>query len=155
MSCAWPTSSWTFAVSASLRCSVGARRIHSRSGRTPISSELPCISMNLIARRRYSCGIQSSTSTWPPPWRYSTNSSVRASLMAPYLPFVSLRHCMATRREELTRIAARLFAEKGYQGTSLADLADELGVQKPSLYHHIYSKEDLLWEAAWEGARAF
>jgi AcrR family transcriptional regulator len=62
---------------------------------------------------------------------------------------------MATRREELTRIAARLFAEKGYQGTSLADLADELGVQKPSLYHHIASKEDLLWDVAREGARAF
>ena len=40
MSCAWPTSSCTFAVSASLRCSVGALRIHSRSGSTPISSEL-------------------------------------------------------------------------------------------------------------------
>jgi AcrR family transcriptional regulator len=62
---------------------------------------------------------------------------------------------MATRREELTRIAARLFAEKGYQGTSLSDLADAIGVQKPSLYHHIESKEDLLWEAASDGARAF
>ncbi len=62
---------------------------------------------------------------------------------------------MAGRREELTRIAARLFAEKGYQGTSLADLAEELGVQKPSLYHHIQSKEDLLWEVAREGAAAF
>src|SRR3954467_11781600 len=62
---------------------------------------------------------------------------------------------MSARREELTRVAARLFAERGYQGTSLADLADELGVQKPSLYHHIDSKEDLLWEVAWEGARAF
>jgi AcrR family transcriptional regulator len=62
---------------------------------------------------------------------------------------------MSTRREELTRIAARLFAERGYQGTSLADLAGELGVQKPSLYHHIASKEDLLWEVAWEGAEAF
>ena len=62
---------------------------------------------------------------------------------------------MSARREELTRIAARLFAERGYQGTSLADLADELGVQKPSLYHHIASKEDLLWEVAWEGAEAF
>jgi TetR/AcrR family transcriptional regulator, cholesterol catabolism regulator len=62
---------------------------------------------------------------------------------------------MSARREELTRIAARLFAERGYQGTSLADLAEELGVQKPSLYHHIASKEDLLWEVAWEGARAF
>src|SRR3954451_7831799 len=60
-----------------------------------------------------------------------------------------------TKREELTRIAARLFAEKGYQGTSLADLAAALGVQKPSLYHHIASKEDLLWEVAREGAAAF
>src|SRR5438067_13722597 len=62
---------------------------------------------------------------------------------------------MSARREELTRIAARLFAEKGYQGTSLADLAEQLGVQKPSLYHHIASKEDLLWEVASEGATAF
>jgi AcrR family transcriptional regulator len=62
---------------------------------------------------------------------------------------------MASRREELTRIAARLFAERGYQGTSLADLAEQLGMQKPSLYHHISSKEDLLWEVAWEGADAF
>ena len=62
---------------------------------------------------------------------------------------------MSARREELTRIAARLFARQGYQGTSLADLAEELGVQKPSLYHHIAAKEDLLWEVAWEGANAF
>jgi AcrR family transcriptional regulator len=62
---------------------------------------------------------------------------------------------MSARREELTRIAARLFAERGYLGTSLADLAGELGVQKPSLYHHIASKEDLLWEVANEGADAF
>jgi TetR/AcrR family transcriptional regulator, cholesterol catabolism regulator len=62
---------------------------------------------------------------------------------------------MSARRQELTRIAARLFAERGYQGTSLADLAAALGVQKPSLYHHIDSKEDLLWEVAGEGAAAF
>src|SRR5882757_7748476 len=62
---------------------------------------------------------------------------------------------MSARREDLARIAARLFAKQGSQGTSLADLAQELGVQKPSLYHHIASKEDLLWEVAWEGAGAF
>jgi AcrR family transcriptional regulator len=62
---------------------------------------------------------------------------------------------MSARRDELTRAAARLFAEKGYAGTSLADLADALGVQKPSLYHHIDAKEDLLWDVAREGAEAF
>jgi AcrR family transcriptional regulator len=59
------------------------------------------------------------------------------------------------RREELTRTAARLFADRGYHGTSLADLAEALGMQKASLYHHIDSKEDLLWEVAWAGAEAF
>jgi TetR/AcrR family transcriptional regulator, cholesterol catabolism regulator len=62
---------------------------------------------------------------------------------------------MSARREELTRAAARLFAERGYQGTSLADLAEAVGVQKPSLYHHIAGKEDLLWDVAQEGAAAF
>ena len=55
--------------------------------------------------------------------------------------------------EELTREAARLFAEKGYHGTSIGDLADALGVQKGSLYAHIESKQDLLYETMREGAR--
>jgi AcrR family transcriptional regulator len=62
---------------------------------------------------------------------------------------------MSERRSELTRIAARLFAEKGYHGTSVADLAEAMGVQKSSLYHHVESKADLLWEVAHEGAQAF
>src|SRR6266567_8191966 len=149
MSCEWPTSSCTFAVSASLRCSVGARRIHSRSGRTPISSELPCIWMNLTRRVRYSSGIQSPASTWPPPWRYSMKS------ISVNLPIGRLADGMSDRRGELTRTAARLFAERGYHGTSLADLAEALGIQKASLYHHIASKEDLLWDVARGGADAF
>ncbi len=62
---------------------------------------------------------------------------------------------MSARRTELTRAAARLFAEKGYHGTSVGDLAAALGVQKGSLYAHIESKADLLWEVASEGAAAF
>src|SRR5207237_354883 len=62
---------------------------------------------------------------------------------------------MSSRKSELTRQAARLFAEKGYHGTSIGDLAEALGVQKGSLYHHIKGKEDLLWEVASAGARAF
>ena len=58
-------------------------------------------------------------------------------------------------RSELTRTAARLFAERGYHGTSIGDLAKALGVQKGSLYAHIESKQDLLYEAMREGAEAF
>src|SRR5436309_15653294 len=62
---------------------------------------------------------------------------------------------MTTRRSQLTREAARLFAEKGYHGTSIGDLAEAIGVQKGSLYAHIASKEDLLYETMREGAEAF
>ena len=62
---------------------------------------------------------------------------------------------MSARRTELTRAAARLFAEQGYHGTSVGDLAEAMGVQKGSLYAHIESKADLLWEVAREGAAAF
>ena len=62
---------------------------------------------------------------------------------------------MSARRTELTREAARLFAERGYHGTSIGDLAKALGVQKGSLYAHIESKQDLLYEAVREGAEAF
>ena len=71
------------------------------------------------------------------------------------LPIGRLPNTLSARREELTRTAARLFAERGYHGTSLADIAEALGIQKASLYHHIASKEDLLWEVASGGARAF
>src|SRR5207253_3436362 len=62
---------------------------------------------------------------------------------------------MSSRRSELTRQAARLFAEKGYHGTSIGDLAQAMGVQKGSLYAHIESKQDLLHETMRDGAAAF
>ena len=62
---------------------------------------------------------------------------------------------MSARRNELTREAARLFAQKGYHGTSIGDIAEALGVQKASLYHHIASKQELLAATALEGAEAF
>ena len=50
------------------------------------------------------------------------------------------------RRQEILRAATALFAEKGYHATSMQDIGDALGVQRGSLYHHIQSKEDLLYE---------
>lgn len=50
------------------------------------------------------------------------------------------------RRDEIIRIASRLFREKGYHATTLQDIADELEVSKPALYYHIKSKEEVLCE---------
>jgi AcrR family transcriptional regulator len=62
---------------------------------------------------------------------------------------------MATRREELVQVAARLFAERGFHGTSMADLAEAMGVRKGSLYSLTGSKQDLLVVVTREGAAAF
>ena len=51
--------------------------------------------------------------------------------------------------------AARLFSERGYHGTSMQHLADALGLQRGSLYAHIGSKEDLLFDVVDEGANRF
>jgi len=49
-------------------------------------------------------------------------------------------------QERLIEVAARMFHERGYDATSLQDIAEELGLLKGSLYHYIASKDDLLWE---------
>lgn len=50
------------------------------------------------------------------------------------------------RRQEIIEAAARVFHEKGYESTSIQDLADAVGILKGSLYYYITSKEDLLYE---------
>jgi AcrR family transcriptional regulator len=42
--------------------------------------------------------------------------------------------------------AARVFHEKGYESTSIQDIAEAVGILKGSLYYYIRSKEDLLYE---------
>ena len=57
--------------------------------------------------------------------------------------------------EDVVRAAGRLFAERGYHGTSMRDLGKELGLLGSSLYSHVSSKQDLLVEVVEEGARLF
>ena len=60
-----------------------------------------------------------------------------------------------SRRAEVVRAAARLFSERGYHGTSMQHLGDALGLQRGSLYAHIGSKEELLFDVVDEGAERF
>jgi AcrR family transcriptional regulator len=59
------------------------------------------------------------------------------------------------RRDEVLDVAARVFAERGFEGTTIQDIADRLGILKGSLYYYIDSKEHLLYELiadVWTGA---
>jgi AcrR family transcriptional regulator len=55
-----------------------------------------------------------------------------------------LAHDANSTRERILDIALDLFVAQGYDGTSLRQIAEQLGVTKAALYYHFESKEDIL-----------
>ncbi|WP_040281191.1 TetR/AcrR family transcriptional regulator [Psychroserpens damuponensis] len=51
-----------------------------------------------------------------------------------------------TRKEEIIRVAAKLFKEKGFSAVTMRDLATAMGIKAASLYNHINSKQEILKE---------
>ncbi len=50
---------------------------------------------------------------------------------------------MASVPRHLARVAARLFADRGFEATSVREIVEAAGVAKPTLYYHFQSKEGL------------
>lgn len=59
------------------------------------------------------------------------------------------------RKEQIYSTARTLFSERGYPATTVRDIARELNMQAGSLYAHIGSKEDVLWEIVERAAAQF
>ena len=53
---------------------------------------------------------------------------------------------LPSRRAEMCRISAQIFRDRGYDATSVSDIARALGLTKAGLYHYFESKEALLFE---------
>lgn len=51
---------------------------------------------------------------------------------------------MSRRRKDILKVAARYFAEVGYERTTLEMIASELGLTQPALYYYVAKKEDVL-----------
>ena len=61
----------------------------------------------------------------------------------------------ATPREAINSAAIRLFGAMGYNGTTMRDIAQEVGILAGSLYAHIDSKESLLAEIVQTGIEPY
>jgi AcrR family transcriptional regulator len=56
------------------------------------------------------------------------------------------RETVVDSRQEILRTAARLFQQRGYDATSMNDVAAALRLSKGGLYHHFQSKDEILFE---------
>jgi len=74
--------------------------------------------------------------------------------MATPVRSMSSRAVQAERtRQQILQTAQRLFAERGYDATSLQMIADEMGLTKAAVYYHFRAKTDILHAAMEPGIR--
>jgi AcrR family transcriptional regulator len=59
----------------------------------------------------------------------------------------------ANRRADIVRAAARLFRERGFDGTTVRDIAAAVGMRSGSPFYHFASKEEILFAVMEEGLR--
>jgi AcrR family transcriptional regulator len=74
---------------------------------------------------------------------------MRTRLTDPPSPFQTAdqrRAARAAKRDAVLRAAVRMFNERGFHRTSLDDVAMRLGISKPTIYHYLGNKDQVLLE---------
>lgn len=74
-----------------------------------------------------------------------------AAAASPWGPARTRGEQRAAKREAVLRTAARLFNERGYAASTLDEVAERLGVSKPTVYYYVDSKEAILFECVRTG----
>jgi len=70
---------------------------------------------------------------------------------SPWAPARDRAGQRALKREAVLRTAAQLFNEKGYAASTLDEVAERLGVSKPTVYYYVDSKDQILFECVRTG----
>jgi len=79
------------------------------------------------------------------------NSSFDPSLPSPFRTPEQRRQERHDKREAVLRAAVRMFNARGFHATSLEDVAASLGISKPTLYHYLGNKDQVLLECVKRG----
>lgn len=66
-------------------------------------------------------------------------------------PLTTIAEDDGTRRADLIRVSARLFREKGFDGTTVRDIADAVGMRSGSPFYYFKSKQEILAAVMEEG----
>ena len=75
-----------------------------------------------------------------------TSSNADAPVPSPFPDRAQRLASRAAKREALLLAAVRMFNERGFHATSLDEVAASLGVSKPTIYHHLGNKDQVLLE---------
>src|SRR5918992_6107840 len=115
----------------------------SRSSRTSSSSPSSAVAGS-VGSGAFGSAIVCSPSRLPAAgrtdskFRHSVPNQAMAAKTAPGRP-------RTTSRDEVQRVALALFAERGFEATTLDDIAAALGVSRRTLFRYYPSKNDIVW----------
>lgn len=102
-------------------------------------------------KRRQTCDAIMSSLMPSSSKKTSRSSSTAGKRTSRRRPLMTIAEDDSNRRADLIRVSARLFREKGFDGTTVRDIADAVGMRSGSPFYHFKSKQDILAAVMEEG----